>query len=176
VSPVCLMLIPLGILDFPTGDVEALEFIDSATLGSTGSIDIQGIPADYTHLFVTGSLTGGTGNGTGRLQFNSDTGSNYYSDNARAGAASFDGQVFNSAVTFIDLELIFTTTTTYNFFFYVPNYQDAYNKFVIAQSGDASYVHSIAGWYASTSPITSIQMSAGNQLGADSTVSIWGIK
>jgi hypothetical protein len=163
--------------------------ISSVTVGSGGAANIEftSIPATYTDLVVSYSarcdLAGFVGANI-RLQFNSDTGSNYsyrrlyadgsnaYSDNATSQTSLICG-VVNAATS--------TSSTFNNGLLYIPNYAGSNQKTVSSDSvqetnGTEGYQYLIAGLWNQTNAITSIKLFVTSQnLLQYSTAYLYGI-
>lgn len=138
--------------------------------GGAASIDFTSIPSTYTDLVVklSGRSTDTTANESSelRLQFNSDTGSNYsrrmlYGDGGAAGSSS--ATTTGMRVGFVDTNGN-TSSTFSNTEIYIPNYAGSSQKSVSADSvvegNVAQYMYAtlIAGLWTGTSAITSIKL------------------
>ena len=145
--------------------------ISSVTVGSGGAANIEftSIPATYTDLVVSYSARcnlAGYVSANVRLQFNSNTGSNYsyirlFGDGSSASSDSASSQtallcgVVNAATS--------TASTFNNGLLYIPNYAGSNQKSVSSDSvqetnGSEAYQYLIAGLWNQTNAITSIKL------------------
>jgi len=156
--------------------------IATTTLGSdTGIVTFASISGSYTDLIlVCKTAKNGGGAGTLRLQFNSDTGSNYsytrifgdgtsaYSDRGTsetgAGVAILGDVVISSAGTFIVQLQNYSNSSTY--------------KTAISRGSDSAggYVSAYASLWRSTSAINRIDIYSTTNLRSGSTFTLYGIK
>jgi hypothetical protein len=163
------------------------ELIASSTVGSGGasSIDFTSIPSTYTDLCIKASLRtaqSGTADPIQSLliQFNGTT-TNYsyrllqgYNNTVASynGTSRYFGDATNSdatASTFGNLEI------------YIPNYAGSTNKSYSADSvtennGTKAVANLDAGLWSNTAAITSISISAANNLVQYSTAYLYGVK
>ena len=156
--------------------------IATTTLGSdTGIVTFSSISGSYTDLIlVSKTAKNGGGAGTLRLQFNSDTGSNYsyvrmyangtnaYSDasgsETGAGVAILGDVAIASAGTFIVQLQNYSNSSTY--------------KTAISRGSDSDggYVSAYVSLWRSTSAINRIDIYSTTNLRSGSTFTLYGIK
>jgi hypothetical protein len=162
-----------------------VKLIETKTLSTAqSSIVFSSIPQNFTDLtlLVSGRTTADSIEL--RVQFNSDTGSNYtmrrlFGD---GGAASATSQ--STSTTFLPLYGIAPTSAAANDFgntiLYIPNYAGSTTKSVrhdgVTQDTARGYITISAGLWSGTAAITSITLigQTGN-MAAGSTVSLYGI-
>jgi hypothetical protein len=169
---------------------KSYESIQTVTVGSGGqsSVVFSSIPATFKHLQIRGigrSTDGGGADVTGRLQFNSDTATNYsthrlYGYGSSAGAdasSSTNGISFASILANGNLASCFSAAVCD-----ILDYADV-NKYKTTRSlsgGDYNTGGSIyltSGNWRSTSAVTSILLfpSSGSWL-ANTTYALFGVK
>lgn len=147
------------------------------TLGSdTATVTFAGIPGTYTDLVLVCNAKGTTDNQELRLQFNSDTGSNYshtvlYGDGSSAASARATNQTSGVVGNISSTNYIYFGAN-------IQNYSNSTtNKTMISRSGPSFAVTAYVALWRSTSAITSIKaiLSSGNFV-SGSTFSLYGIK
>lgn len=166
--------------------------IASYTVGSGGvsSIDFIAIPQNYTDLLlkVSGRVAG-TGTGTQlRVQFNS-SGGTAYSDRLIEGtgssviSASRSGNAYMYLLTLVQGGGGAYANTWGNGEIYIPNYTGSTNKSVsmdgvTENNGTLAYVEAVAGLWANTAAITSINLTSqdASNFVQYSTATLYGIK
>jgi len=167
------------------------KLIETKTVSSStaASIEFTSIPQTYTDLilYVSARTDQATTTSNLLMQFNSDTGLNYYSrnlwgngstaqvDNALGSAYIYAGPVFNASVS--------TSNVFGNASIYIPNYAGSSYKAVSSDgvsddNATTRYTAFAAGLWQSTSAITSIKIYSGGSanLVQYSSVSLYGIK
>ena len=153
------------------------ENLATTTLTSTQtSISFTSISGSYTDLVLI--ATGQTSAGENiRIQFNSDTGTNYssttlYGDGSTA--ASTRGSNGNSI-----LSAVFSSTAVSNSITHIMNYANTTTNKTILQRGNnpSNIARADVGLWRSTAAITSITLfvNSGN-ISIDSTFTLYGIK
>ena len=156
--------------------------IASNTLGSaTSSVAFSSIPATYTDLVLVVNAKGAS-NSNIRLQFNSDTATNYsrtvlYGTGASAGS----GRVSNFASIAIDAYAYLSTSDfSYNSITNIQDYSNSttYKTTLTRANANATGVDATAGLWRSTSAITTITVftnDSGN-FSIGSTFKLYGIE
>ena len=157
------------------------EPIQTYTLGSAApSITFSSIPATYTdlRLVLVGSATGSA---SARIQFNSDTGSNY-SQTVLYGTGAGVGSYRNTSFTYVDLTATNNMNTpivmkTIDLFSYAGS---TFKTILTDESNDLNGSGSVTkcvGLWRSTAAITSIlfYLSA-NNFAIGTTATLYGIK
>ena len=162
--------------------------IQTVTVGSGGATDItfSSIPQTYTDLKIvlSGRSTQGNIYGGGRLEFNSDTASNYKWRRilGSGSSASFDSST--SATSITNWEVVGASSTASVFSiqeFYIPNYTSSNQKSVSINSigennSTEAYMGFISGLWTSTAAITSIKLySASNNFVQYTTATLYGV-
>ena len=163
--------------------------INSYTVGSgsTSSVTFSSIPSTYTDLVIKAS---GRSNlaaiyGSGELQFNGDTGSNYKwlrVGGAGSGSAGSDAASSTTSIIYEFVGNNSTANTFANAEIYIPNYTSANQKSVSIDSvgennATTAYTTLASGLWTSTAAITSIKLfSSGNTILQYSTFYLYGIK
>lgn len=157
--------------------------IGTTTLGSAAADVTFSSISGYTDLVIVAfARYEGAGSGTGglRVQFNSDSGTNYSllalsgtGTSATSGRASSGtyGEIGEVPQTSVGTNTYSITTAN------VMNYASTSTyKTVISRTGEANNItRVIANVWRSTSAITSIRLFAGSNLSAGSTFTIYGI-
>ena len=159
------------------------EPIATTTLTSAqSSVTFSAISGSYTDLIliVSGRLTGGGGASAVRLQFNSDTGSNY-SNTIIGGDGTSATSQRNTNATSMNMGLATDAAGQISTnIMQVMNYSNSTtNKTVISRSGIAGdRVRSAVGLWRNTNAITTIDVinDGGTTFVADSTFTLYGIK
>jgi hypothetical protein len=170
--------------------------IATTTLGSAqSSIEFTSIPADYTHLQIRGLVrvqsSGGVDIDNLKIQFNSDTGTNYSRHGLRGDGSSAISYAASPSTTFISTFALRSAALANNFssaIIDILDYRDT-NKYKTVRAitgadnnGTGSYpgyAGLISGNWRSTSAITSIKLSTdadGTNLLTGSTFALYGIK
>jgi hypothetical protein len=167
-------------------DFGAFESIATVTVGSTpvSEIVFSSIPQNYKHLQVRGIVRNSVTEGNFRIQFNSDTGSNYSfhqfaADGGGSSTASYasSSQSYITSGNFTGVSSVFTGEI-----FDILDYTDT-NKFKTTRglsgferNGAGSFGFNSGNWR-STSAITSIRFFAGNDAFAQySSLALYGIQ
>ena len=162
--------------------------LEKVTVGaSVSSVTFNNIPqTGYTDLVIKAS---GRSNlaaiyGSGELQFNSDTGSNYKWLRVGGSGSGSAGSDSASSTTSIIYEFVGNNSTANTFAnaeIYIPNYTGATQKSVSIDSvgennATTAYATLASGLWTNTSAITSIKLfSSGNTILQYSTFSLYGI-
>jgi hypothetical protein len=161
--------------------------IASSTVGAGGVSDItfSSIPGTYTDLLLKVSVRGAnTGLDDLSVQYNSDTGSNYYyTELGGTGAASFGGAGTGTKNNTLLTGSASTANTFVNHEIYIPSYTGSTEKPIIvnaiAENNSAStYVQQrVQAWkWSGTAAITSIKLfNSTYNLVQHSTVYLYGI-
>ena len=172
------MLIPLGILDYPTGAAGAYDLLETQVLtSSASSVTFTGLDtfSDYKHLqirMVTQTAASGGYNATVRL--NGDTGSNY----AGHQLAGLSGTMYSFSQTSTSSPAFRTSEDYPN-----PNiieildFSNTSKNTTIREftgSGTTIWLRSIL--WNDTSAVTSISMTPTGNFIAGSRFSLYGIK
>lgn len=155
--------------------------IATTTLTSASSVTFSSIPGTYTDLVLVSSAKSSTSTVTPRIQFNSDTGTNYsctyfigysggtlsnrFTNDTSIPVANFAGNYTEFSPMIISI-LNYSNTTTY--------------KSLLSRGANtvsSSDVSAVVGLWRNTNAITSItlQMSSGT-FAIGSTFSLYGIK
>ena len=166
--------------------------ISSVTVGAGGasSIDFTSIPATYTDLLLDLSIRSNRATevyDTGRIRFNSDSGSNYTASRRLYGngssAVSDAPAITNSGLFEMPTAAGATASTFGNIQIYIPNYAGSNyksysNDGVSENNGTAAYASLIAGLWNSTAAITAVNLLpySGSQFVQYSTAYLYGIK
>lgn len=161
--------------------------ISTVTVGSTSvaAISFTGIPQIYTDLLVkiSGRSVGG-GSPQVRMTMNG-SGASVYSYRNLYGDGSNAASSTESSITDIFLGLADGTAHTSNTFtnqeIYIPNYTSSNYKSISSDSvmennATLSYQNLVAGLFASTSPISSLSFTMGNNFVQHSTATLYGIR
>lgn len=180
----------LGILQSQAaaGGAAAFDHLETQILTANAtSIEFTGLDtySDYRHLVVRAALRS-TINRDGKLNFNSDTGSNYrWGSFGNLGGTS-PTATYNTAVDGIYSYQSIADNTYANEFsswnLYIPEFsQTTRKKSVLMQAGTMrDYVNGMLhqGFWNNTAAITSFTITAdgGTDLFADSRVSLYGVK
>jgi hypothetical protein len=162
--------------------------IQTVTVGSGGATDItfSSIPQTYTDLKIvlSGRSTQGNVYGGGRLEFNSDTASNYsWRRLAGSGSSAFsDNSASAASITNWDMAGSSATASIFsNIEFYIPNYTSSNQKsvsidFASENNATESYSGMVAGRWTGTAAITSIKLySGGGNLVQYTTATLYGV-
>ena len=164
--------------------------IASTTVESpVASIDFSSIPSGYTDLMLAISVRTNRATeiyDTGRIRFNSDSGSNYAASRRLYGngssAVSDAPAITNSGLFEMPTASGATVNTFGNIQIYIPNYTSSNyksysNDGVSENNATASYATLIAGLWNSTSAITSISLIpyAGSAWTTGSTATLYGV-
>lgn len=155
--------------------------IATTTLSSASNVTFSSIPGTYTDLVLASSAKSSTSTVTPRIQFNSDTGSNYsctyfigysggplanrFTNDTSIPVANFAGNYTEFSPMIISI-LNYSNTTTY--------------KTLLSRGANtvsSSDVSAVVGLWRNTNAITSItlQMSSGS-FAIGSTFTLYGIK
>jgi hypothetical protein len=162
--------------------------IQTVTVGSGGaaSIDFTSIPQTFTDLkiLVSGRTLQAQLYGSGFLQFNSDTGSNYkwrrlYGNGSTTAS---DNSTSSTSITNWDMAGANSTASVFgNSELYIPNYRSANQKsvsidYVYENAGSTTGLGFVAGLWTNTAAITSIKIYGTTTLTEFSTATLYGIK
>jgi hypothetical protein len=153
------------------------EPIATATAsGSSTTVTFSSIPGTYTDLIL---VANGTADGSPvKVQFNSDTGSNYsntrmaaystttQSDRETSATAIYVGGLYNDQSTSIVHIMNYANTTTY---------KTTISRGIAWQSS-VKYLTAVVGLWRSTSAITSITFKGDVNLNSVTTVTLYGVK
>lgn len=170
--------------------------IQTITLGSTqSSIEFTNIPSYYDHLVILCNTRrdSASGTGSGQIQFNGDTSSNYRhlqmaSNGYYTGSPSPSTQSYAFNTTKLEMFNCGNSSDTTNSFpqntIYIWNYADKeYSKFVNSHgsqfnAGGWSYQTMYSGMWQASNTITSIKMfpTSGASFIAGTNASLYGIK
>ena len=158
------------------------------TVGSGGvsSVTFSSIPSTYTDLVIKASGRSSLAAiyGSGELQFNSDTGSNYKwlrVGGAGSGSAGSDAASSTTSIIYEFVGNNSTANTFANAEIYIPNYTSANQKSVSIDSvgennATTAYATLASGLWTSTAAITSIKLfSSGNTILQYSTFYLYGV-
>jgi hypothetical protein len=157
------------------------EKIATTTLGTTAAdVTFSAITGSYTDLVLVLNLKG-TVNNYPRVQYNSDTGSNYSRTYlAGTGSAASSGRASNQTyMYFVEAASTGTSGMSLNNIIQVFNYSNTTTfKTAIGRGNSASSgVDAIVNLWRSTSAITSIKIYPDTgSWAADSTFTLYGIK
>ena len=153
------------------------EAIATTTLGSAqSSVTFSTISGSYTDLVV---IFGGSVSSFGnlRLQFNSDTATNY--SNTRVGgygSSAFSDQ--SSNIAFINIAIL-DTDIIGNAIAHIQNYSNTttYKTVISRGNSSAQYVISTAGLWRNTAAINSVTVRSQNgNINTGSVITLYGIK
>jgi len=153
------------------------EKIATTTLGSTSSsVTFSTISGSYTDLVLVVNAQNSSSDGNWRLQFNSDTGSNY-SFTSLSGTGSATESVRYSNVTSIDCGVSGNgnlATQIAN----IQNYSNTttYKTALSRLSSSSRFVTANVGLWRNTNAITSITALNDNSWVSGSTFTLYGIK
>jgi len=146
---------------------------------STATVTLSSIAATYTDLIIV--ITGGSNGGSLRMQFNSDTGTNY-SVTVVAGTGSAANSARQSSQNAILIAGVYAGgTANSNSITQIQNYSNTTTyKTALSRNGDAAgETNASVGLWRSTSAISTIAITAINGTGTwtnGSTISLYGIK
>jgi hypothetical protein len=164
-----------------------MKLIESKTLGTAAaSIEFTSIPQSFTDLVLLVSGRGNSGSGSTQLQIQfNGTGSSQYSDRTLggSGSAAYTSSRTSQNVIFTTVIPLasYTANTFSNASIYIPNYTAAVNKSVstdgvLENNATAANLEIVAGLWANTAAITTINLQAGGtQFDTGSMVSLYGI-
>lgn len=164
-----------------------MTLIETKTLGTAAtSIELTAIPQTFTDLLLLVSGRGNSGSGSTQLQIQfNGTGSGQYSDRTLggSGSAAYTSSRTSQNVIFTTIIPLasYTSNTFSNGSIYIPNYTAAVNKSVsidgvLENNATAANAEIVAGLWANTAAITTINLQAGGtQFDVGSTVSLYGI-
>lgn len=162
------------------------EPIATTTLSSTGTITFSSIPSTYTDLclVIVGGTTRAATSDVVRVQFNSDTGTNYSSTYLRgSGSAASTARYTNSSSLFIEgIRMVGTTYGLNSMVIYeIENYTNTnVYKTVLARSSGADEwgVVAAVGLWRSTSAISTIYLQGDTvaNFAVGTTATLYGIK
>lgn len=160
--------------------------IASTTLSSAGTITFSSIPSTYTdlRLILTGGTTRGTTSDSIRLQYNSDTGTNYSSIYIRGNGSAISTAKYSSQTSqFIDgIRLVGTTYGLTSMIIYdIFNYSNtSINKSTLARSSGAEDWGAVAsvGLWRNTAAISTIYLQGDTvaNFAIGTTAVLYGIK
>jgi hypothetical protein len=155
---------------------ETYDAISTQTLtGTAASITFSSIPGSYTDLAIVTSGTNST-NVSFKLQFNSDTASNYSVTYLYGDGSNATGGRGTSATSITAMGRV--STSVANSLIHVMNYSNTTTyKTVIGRGSESSLTIAATGLWRNTSAITSITMTPESgtlQIGC--TFSLYGIK
>jgi len=158
--------------------------------GGASSIDFTGIASSWTDLVLHLSIRSNRATqvyDTGRIRFNSDSGSNYTASRRLYGngtsAVSDAPAITNSGLFEMPTAAGATASTFGNIQIYIPNYAGSnYKSYssdgVSENNATAAYASLIAGLWNSTSAITQVNLLpySGTLFDQYSTATLYGIK
>jgi hypothetical protein len=156
------------------------EPIATTTLSTTAAtVTFSTIPGTYTDLILVISATATTGSTYARMQFNSDTGTNYSYTAMRGNGTSADSaRITNNA----SIEITYGNSITQgigNIIVQIMNYSNTTtNKTALTRINNAGVeTDANVGLWRSTSAITTIDIKiAASTFAAGSTFTLYGIK
>ena len=151
--------------------------ITRTTLGSTSSsVTLSSIPSTYTDLVLVVNGQNTSSDGNWRIQFNSDTGSNYsFTYLAGTGSATESGRYSN--VSSVDCGVSGNgnwATMLVNINNYVNS--TTYKTSLSRLSSSSRFVTENAGLWRSTATINSVTILNDNSWATGSTFTLYGIK
>lgn len=162
------------------------EAIATTTLGSSGTVTFSSIPGTYTdlRLIAVGGTTRAATSDTIRIQFNSDTGTNYSSTYILGnGSSASSGRNSSSSNLFVEGIRLVGTTYGLNSMFTldIMNYSNTTTfKTAIGRSNLPEQFGTTAavGLWRSTSAITSIYLQGDTvaNFAIGTTFSLYGVK
>ena len=187
------MLIPLGVLDFPTGVAGSYDLLETEILaGTQASVTFSSLgdyASDYQHLqlrITARDTSAGSGGSNATLRFNGDTGSNYRERHVLYGDGSSVYSVDRGNDTYIipyDNAATGDTADVYNAA--VIDILDPFssNKYTTTRSlrgfaaSSVSFIGLNSGLWLNTAAITSITLgSRTSSLVSGSRFSLYGLK
>ena len=168
-------------LEWQTISAGGMTLISTANPSSSSEISFTSIPQTYNKLWIVGRLTpSASGSGSNYIQFNSDTGSNYYRlafSSAGTTQASWGGlQNWHNNLT---------NTKPFTFIYELKNYTESTSDAIkIGEHIVAGYDYNVTTylntqylgyrWYYKGSNVTSIQIGSATQT-YTGTVSLYGV-
>lgn len=177
------------------GGSGAMTRLGTQTLAApAANITISGIPGTSTHLYVVYQIRSAVASESaafGRIQLNSDTGTNYGRENVNGTGTSVSASGGSGSQTFIDVVYESGPSATANMFgagaLLIPYYANTSKiKVLIGNGGILPVVNTttgyiagaVSGFWNSTSAVTSIAFLASDgssNLATGSTVTVYGI-
>ena len=158
------------------------EKIATTTLGSANAtVTFSSIAGTYTDIVIVCNLSISSGTGNSKIQFNSDTGSNYSVTRLRGNGASATSDRFASQDSIIAGAAVISATTPTLRVFDLFSYAGSTNKtLLISESADfngTGIVSNIVGLWRNTSAINTILIftSAGVNFSVGTTATLYGI-
>ena len=144
----------------------------TVTLGSAASsVTFSSIPGTYRDLVIVFKPITSGSIFTGSMRFNGDTGSNYTTVLAFGSSASSSTTTSGAFFTLQDLDS--TTASIFNIMDYSATDK---HKTLLNRTGIVTqYVMMMAGRWANTSAITTVQIYAGSNFLTGTTISLYGI-
>lgn len=167
------------------------KLIETKTVSTstTASIEFTSIPQTYTDLVLGVSCRTDQGATISNMlfQFNSDTGSNYYSKVFWGNGSSVTADYAEPAAYFYAGPMMSGSVSTASLFgnasVYIPNYTGSTNKAALIEgvtedNSTTRYTALATGRWTGTSAITSIKIFSGGSanLVQNSSISLYGIK
>ena len=157
-----------------------VKIASQTVTGTPVNVAFSNIPQGYTDLVISVVSANPTaGNADLRIQFNSDSTSNYSETWLRGnGSAATSGRETSQTSAMVGWT---DTTLITNTIIHLLNYSNSYTyKTILSRNNNiaTSYVNTMVGLWRSTAPITSITLInvSGYSFSAGSTVNIYGIK
>lgn len=156
------------------------EPIASQTLSSAASsVVFSSIPQNYTDLVLVVNCAISSGTGNSKIQFNSDTGSNYSETTLEGtGSSAVSGRYSNNTSIILEGSGFLSTTFSTVKIIQIQNYNNgATNKTCLIRNGSAGAgVDAIVGLWRNTSAINSITLSTtASTFVSGSTFTIYGV-
>ena len=178
------MLIPLGILDFPTA-AGSYDLIESEILtGSQASVtfDVTGLGSTYQHLQIRATPKVTTADNALHIQVNADTGNNYYWHMLYTADGSTVGSYASGATS--SVRATYTPPTTANIFGacvidILDPFETTKNTTFRSFGGYATpRLGLYSGAWFNTNALTEIKLTAiaGSSLVSGSRFSLYGLK
>lgn len=163
-------------------------FTTTVSGSTTHQIDITGIPATFTDLILTGVGTGVASSSSSRIQFNSDTGSNYSQTHLGGNMTTSQTGRTTSDTSLVVNNLTSWSSTSTSPASWICHFNQYANtniyKTMISRSGRVTGSGSMGseidvGTWRSTSAITSISIkystSAANYFASGTIITLYGI-
>ena len=160
------------------------EKIATTTLGSaTATVTFSSISGSYTDLVLIGNLGGSVANNSCKIQFNSDTGTNYSLTEIQGnGTTASSRRISNNAYAYFSYDTAPSTAIEFVGIFQINNYSNTttYKTYLSRANGAHAAASpgtsATVGLWRNTSAINrlDITMSSGNLI-TGSTFTIYGI-
>jgi transglutaminase/protease-like cytokinesis protein 3 len=160
------------------------EKIATTTLGSAqATVTFSSISGSYTDLVLIGNLGGSSTNQNCRIQFNSDTGTNYsLTEIIGNGSVASSRRITNNSYAYFSYDAAPSSSIEFNGIFQINNYSNTttYKTYLsranAAHSSSSPGTSATVGLWRSTNAITrlDITMSSGNLI-SGSTFTLYGI-